>query len=504
MADDATGVPGSGGGDGSGGPPDEVMRTDSDSAQKMSIAEAAIRAAMGDAEMVATGTGLTVEQINRDYAVVLVGGESKILRELDLSDGQATDAMELLSKTAFDLWMRPHQTVVHWRGTTKLVPSSAIWLSSPDRRQYRGIEFAPAAPGQDRGRERYYNLWTGFRVAPDPAGAAKCQRFLDHVWENVAQENPELFDWVIAFFAHMVQRPGELPGVALVLRGRQGSGKSTVGDIMGQLMPPHYVLADQARYVSGQFNAHLASCLLLQSDEAFWAGDKDAEGRLKGLVTGRVQMIERKGVDPIRLTNHVRLMITTNHDWAVPAGLEERRFAVLDVGDRHLQDKPYFAALYRQMLEEGGLGGLLQYLLDFDLDSVDLGQVPDTGALYEQKLAGMTPEEKWWFNRLSDGTPTVKADEWIEEIPRAALQADYWSYAEKLGVRYKADPIALGIKLKAMVPDIGEARRMMNVTDEGSALTVRRRVWCYRLPPLQACRAAFAARMRSDVPWGPE
>mgnify|MGYP000856866344 CR=1 FL=1 len=51
------------------------------------------------------------------------------------------------------------------------------------------------------------------------------------------------------------------------------------------------------RYLVGQFNAHLASCLFLQADEGFWAGDKQAEGRLKGLITSEYQMIELKGVD---------------------------------------------------------------------------------------------------------------------------------------------------------------------------------------------------------------
>ena len=53
--------------------------------------------------------------------------------------------------------------------------------------------------------------------------------------------------------------------------------------------------------MTGQFNAHMASCLLLQADEAVWAGDKAAEGRLKGLITSPIQQIEAKGVDPIRL-----------------------------------------------------------------------------------------------------------------------------------------------------------------------------------------------------------
>lgn len=483
-------------------PPDEVMPKDTESAPRLSIAEAAIRAAMGDAELVATGTSLTVGDINQDYAVVLVGGDSKVLRELEIDDAQATDRMELLSKTAFELWMRPHQTVVKYRETSKLVPSASIWLSSPARRQYRGIEFAPAPPGEDRGRDGFYNLWGGFAVEPDEAGAARCPKFLRHIMENVCQDDTDLYDWVLTFFAQMVQQPERKPGVCLVLRGKEGSGKTKIGQIMGRLFPPHYILADQPRYVSGQFNAHLASCLLLQADEAFWAGDKDAEGRIKGLITGDIQMIERKGIDPIKMRNHVRMMMTTNNDWAVPAGLESRRFAVLDVGDDHLQDRPYFAAIDREMLEEGGLAGLLHHLMTWPLDTVELGDVPQTEALFEQKVRGMPPEEAWWFHRLQEGAVTAGREDWPAEIPKAELQNDYFAYAERIGVKRKADPVSLGIKLKTMAPGMGAARRMWDVDDEFGK--DRRRVWFYTLPTLEVCRTAFAARMRTTVDWGTE
>ncbi len=47
-----------------------------------------------------------------------------------------------------------------------------------------------------------------------------------------------------------------------------GTGKSTIGEVMGSLIASHYFLVDDPRYLVGQFNAHMASCLLLQADEA--------------------------------------------------------------------------------------------------------------------------------------------------------------------------------------------------------------------------------------------
>jgi hypothetical protein len=165
---------------------------------------------------------------------------------------------------------------------------------------------------------------------------------------NVCNGNVECFKWVFGFFAHIVQRPRERIGVALVLRGKMGSGKTKVGEVFGSLFPRHYFLVDDPHYVTGNFNAHMASCLLLQADEAVWAGDKSAEGRIKGLITSPRQ-IEAKGVDPITLPNYLRLVMTSNEEWVVPAGKDERRFAVLDVGANCAQNHQYFKEMDEQL-----------------------------------------------------------------------------------------------------------------------------------------------------------
>ena len=117
-----------------------------------------------------------------------------------------------------------------------------------------------------------------------------------------------------------------------MLRGPQGVGKTKVGEIFGSLFLPHWKLVANPRYIVGNFNAHMASLLLLQADEGFWAGDKKAEAILKDLVTGKRRPIEYKGIDPIFVDNFVRLFVTSNEMWVVPAGFDERRFCINDVG----------------------------------------------------------------------------------------------------------------------------------------------------------------------------
>ena len=87
----------------------------------------------------------------------------------------------------------------------------------------------------------------------------------------------------------------------------------------------------------------MANCLLLQADEAVWAGDKEGEGALKGLITSEIRMIEPKGIDPIQVNNFVRLDHDQQRGWVVPAGPMARRFATFDVNPRCIANTAYFA-----------------------------------------------------------------------------------------------------------------------------------------------------------------
>ena len=296
----------------------------------------------------------------------------------------------------------------------------------------------------------------------------------------------------------MIQKPTERPGVALVLRGAEGSGKTKVGEVVGSLLGPHYFLVDDPRYLVGQFNAFMAHCLLLQCDEGFWAGDKPSEGRLKGLITSSIQMIEHKGIDPIPMRNLVRLLITSNEGWVVPAGPQARRFAVFDVGEAARLNAEYFAGIDREM-DNGGREALLGFLQRFDLSEVNLRDIPMTAALSQQKIASMKPEEGWWFEVLRRGAPTRRMDSWETEVVTDDFYADYIAYCDRLGVSRRASPENLKIQLEPSVPreiERSRVRRQVEV-DKGGGVKEwsTRRVHVYHLPELAECRGFLAERM---------
>lgn len=371
-------------------------------------------------------------------------------------------------------------------GEPKVQGLGRWWLDHPDRRQYDGVVCDPGGntPG-------YYNLWQGFAVEPR-AGDWSLSK--EHLYEHICTGNATLYDYVLAILAAGVQRPGDPAEVALVLRRARGTAKGIVARSYGGLFGQHFVHVAQARHLTGHFNAHLRDAVVVFADEPFFPGDKQSEGALKMLITEPVIPIEAKGRDVVVVKNMIHLILASNHDWVVPAGLDERRFCVLDVSAARQQDHDYFRAIAEE-LDHGGREAMLDDLLRHDCSQVNLRQVPATTALVEQKLRSMTPNERWWFQKLSDGHLLPTHETWTQEVVKVALYQDYVDTLGKIGVKQKSVATELGMFLARMIPPatLETCRKVVRVprgvgrSDEGQPQSLAH----WRFPPLAECRAAF-------------
>ena len=441
-----------------------------------------------------------VEALNAEFAMILVGQRCMVLHEDP--EAPSHEGVRLLSTQAFKDWMQ-NRTELEWAegdpdAPPRRRPIANRWLRDPKRRQYRGMVFEP---GDNAKAGPAYNLWQGFTVTPDPTGDAS--PFLEHLWSNVCREREELFDYLLAWFAHMVQRPRERIGTAVAIRGGQGTGKTLTGRIVGSLIDRNYLLVDDPRYLMGQFNAHLAQTLFLQADEAFWSGDKAGVGHLKGLITSDVQMIEHKGVDPVRVRNYLRLLVTSNEDWVVPAGPDERRWLVIDAGSGAKQDTTYFARLADHFFGPDGerhRGALLHHLMTLDISDTDLRKVPKTNALYEQKVRSLSSVEAFWLERLMEGGQ-LPGEPWLDKVPKPRLLGAYQASAERAGVRYRGSEIEFGIALKRLVEGIRDGKCFSTIASDPDDPGPPKRVNAYIFPTLEACRRAFAERLGQSIEW---
>lgn len=432
-----------------------------------------------------------MDELNKEFAFIIAGGGHHILWEK--LDEKGKPMLEHLAEPSFHKRFASKTMVT---GAGKMEPITKIWMASRQRRSYDGFCFRPGLetpPG-------YYNLFRGFAVDPagdgevfSPMAQRSLEIFLEHAKENVCANDAPVFNWLMGYFAHLVQRPFEKPLVALVFRGGKGVGKNALVDRIGHLLGSHYLLVSNPRYLMGNFNSHFENCLFFALDEAFWSGDKKAEGTLKDLITGGHHVIEHKGQESYKVENCTRVAIIGNDDWLVPASQDERRFAVFNVGDARKQDNAYFQKM-REGMEAGGYRLLLRFLLDYDISKVDVNRAPSTSGLLEQKLESMSAIHQWWMESLQAGE--IVASEvpgWSTAVSKNEMRSAFYRYCRNRNIKTRIpEERAFGRALIACSPHVMGTRKVK----DGDAY-----VNAYAMPDLEQARRDFVKFIGHEVDW---
>jgi hypothetical protein len=251
------------------------------------------------------------------------------------------------------------------------VPKADYWLRNG--RYHRRLVLAPPGSPQLPLRDDDHNLWQGFAVEPKPGDWTLNRQ---HIRDIICGGDRRLEKWLHNWIAALVQRPGQHAWTAPLLRGGQGVGKGhLVSTILGKLFrAPQFAHLTRPEHLTGDFNEHLSSKVLVFADEAFW-GDKGAANDLKGLITEDSIWINEKHLPKRSEPSSLHVIIASNADRPVPVERDDRRFVVFDVDESKKNDQAYFTGLHHE-LDNGGREALLHYFLSLAIDPNNRGNRP--------------------------------------------------------------------------------------------------------------------------------
>jgi hypothetical protein len=392
-----------------------------------------------------------IARMNRQHAVALASGKAVIIKE-PLEDSPDPSPMFMTEKDLRTFYKNERYVVGYRQNGAPIEKSIAdIWLESRERRQFEGIVFSPGVDYED-----HYNLFEGFAVKPREGD---CSLFWRLLAEGICAGDAELYGYTRKWLAHLVQKPGELPEVALVFRGLQGTGKSTVPTLVGKLLGRHYLEVSNMKHLVGSFNAHSGQALLIQVAEAVWGGNRADAGPLKAMVTDPTYLIERKGIDAFSVDNFKRFIFTTNEDWPVHMDADDRRFVVYDVAATFKGDQAFFEQLYVQM-EEGGYEALMHDLVSVDLSDFEPRKKPQVVSGLDIKLRSANSVAQWWFDIIENGCwpPTYEEKlgptllhRWEQQVSKAKVFAHYKDWCQRNHERHAEKKAQFWTILKRLV-----------------------------------------------------
>ena len=317
-----------------------------------------------------------VATMNKVLGALRMGDDQRYI----LSDAGSDAELQFVKKSVVTSTFKPWKLVrYNSEGKPSYTPMLPLWEELMLRRDYKRVVFRPDLPRLGEGDPAVFNLWTGWRVEEKEGDWSLLRQ---HMFEILCDGNAENFNYLLAWFADLFQHPEVKPGVAVVLYGDQGSGKSILSEqVLSKILGPHLTVVATKDAIGGKFNAHTDRTLVLHSEEALWGGDRKSIGAFKHALTGLTKKLERKGVDAFFIDLFERYLICSNEDRPFPGeGPNERRGAVFKVSDKRIGDKAYFDALIAE-INNGGAEAFFYAMLHHDYSDINIRWPPRTEGL---------------------------------------------------------------------------------------------------------------------------
>jgi hypothetical protein len=446
----------------------------------------------------------TITAFNKRYAVINENGKVLIYEHVVDPSFRRKVLVRIKFEDLRKMYQNQNLTV---RIGEKVITKTKAewWLNAPKRRQYLGgVVFVASGNAPDD----CWNLWSGFAVKPAPGdwGFMKA-----HILNILCARNTDNYEYLMNSVARMFQFPDQQGEVAVVMRGKKGSGKGTLGNMLHRAWGQHSFHITNAKHLIGQYNAHLRDCVFIFADEAFFAGDRQHEGILKGLITEETITIEYKFGAVVNVPNLTHILMASNSDWVVPASQGERRYFVLDVLPDRIGNRAYFNAIYHQMLKRGGLAAMIHELLHRDISQFGFRTVPSTVGLHNQQTLSLPSVDQWWLTVLDrgfvwksrHGAPLV--NRWKQFCTMELLYRSYLQWCDETRERHRQSREQVGRHLSDFYPR-GQPRtkhpiyEVENVPHDAAHCDEHVAVWQsrphgYQLGTLDAARQSFAEKL---------
>ena len=262
------------------------------------------------------------------------------------------------------------------------------WLRDPDICTKSRVGCYPGNCPAD-----VYNTWKPFAIQTwkDVSDMSEDKEAVEFFLEHLRmlcnyEEAP--FRGLLHFIADMLQRPEVKAGIALIMTGAQGAGKSSVIEVLKKLLgsEKHFESTKPQEDVWGKFNPLMNSAYLVEISEVDQRSTWNWMGEIKSQVTAPQIKIRDLCKSPFVVDSYHRYMILTNNTDPMPHEHGQRRFLHVHTSSKYKGNKEYFKKFYSYIVDNRrSLYSIYMYLLRVTLPSrLD---VDEYASSYQREIA---------------------------------------------------------------------------------------------------------------------
>ena len=204
--------------------------------------------------------------------------------------------------------------------------------------------------------------------------------FLNHILEVIADNNQQLFDYIINWYSLILQQPAGKTESAIVITGDQGTGKNVFSNVLCELMNRYSnPNLNNIDHIVGKFNTELENMKLIVCNELTTAEtnkylNSDA---LKSLITDKLVIINQKNMTTRSAENVANFIMISNNFAPVKIEGGDRRYVVTRTSSKYKGNSSYFKNLC-QSFNKDFYNNLFTFFMKRDISKFDPRELPQT------------------------------------------------------------------------------------------------------------------------------
>lgn len=278
-----------------------------------------------------------------------------------------------------------------------------------------------------------FNLWSGFQAKRRDVRDPKTQLIIDFVREIWADNDEEVYTYLISWFAGLLT-PG-MNRTAIAMVAPQGTGKGFFLEFM-KLILRQVNVADMVgiQSITQKHNTAIQGKRVVVINEMSSTRDefKSNFDKIKSYITDPVVSIEPKGVNPYSIDNIGNYLLFTNHRDAIIVEESDRRYAIFEMSKAKMNNTEYFGMLERECFNQDVADSFYTYLLDYP-NKVDVRKIPNTALRQEMMNLSKSTPLKFLSYALDEGQDDVWDSE--NQIGATAFYQKYVEWCRENGER---------------------------------------------------------------------
>jgi len=256
--------------------------------------------------------------------------------------------------------------------------------------------------------EDTYNLWTPFAmdlVVDYVEKLDAIELFKKHV-SILCNHEKKVCDYVIDWIADMIQNP-ELKSKMLIFVSKQGAGKNLLLNMIRKMIGNKKVLesTDPSRDVWGNFNGKMVDAFLVNLSEISAMDFKNAQGKVKALITDDTIIINEKCVKPFTIPSFHHFITFTNEMEAIKPSKDDRRNCLIQCSDELIKVgktdqqleviETYIETFVKTMNDTDSVKTIFEWLKSRPVDDFLSKPFPMTEFHKTQSELSVSPIEAW-------------------------------------------------------------------------------------------------------------